>query len=216
LRYWVTQKNELLVQTRIIDTYLHKGDYSTATTKLNVLESAISSYPTHVQTELTDYVSYKEKMVALLSADSPLDSLSETDYSFVEDHANESEGIARYQAQELLCFFYGNCAEYALVIPQTSQSMAQIIPSEKTEIKRAFQAYPNPATDWVTIVMPEVEGQVQMTITDLSGRVILVETITKNLFNWDTKNMNNGTYLITLINLTTGERIGTEKVVLQH
>jgi hypothetical protein len=102
------------------------------------------------------------------------------------------------------------------VIPQTSQSMAQIIPSEKTEIKRAFQVYPNPATDWVTIVMPEVEGQVQMTITDLTGRVILVETITKNLFNWDTKTMSNGTYLITLINLTTGERIGAEKVVLQH
>ncbi len=216
LRNWVTQKNDLLVQTRIIDTYLNEGDYSTATTKLNVLESAISSYPTHVQAELTDYVSYKEKMVALLSTGSPLDSLSETDYSFVEDHANESEGIARYQAQELLCFFYGNCAEYALVIPQTSQSLAQIIPSEKTEIKRAFQVYPNPATDWVTIVMPELEGQVQMTITDLTGRVILVETITKNLFNWDTKSMSNGPYLITLINLTTGERIGDEKVVLQH
>jgi predicted S18 family serine protease len=212
----VTQKNDLLVQTRIIDTYLQKGDYSTASTKLTALVSAISSYPTHVQAELTDYVSYKEKIVALLSAGSHLDSLSVTDYSFVEDHANESEGIASYQAQELLCFFYGNCAEYALVIPQTSQSMAQIIPSEKTEIKRAFQVYPNPARDWVTIVMPEVEGQVQMTITDLTGRVILVETITKNLFNWDTKTISNGTYLITLINLTTGERIGAEKVVLQH
>lgn len=217
LRYWVAQKNDLMVQSRIIDSYLHEGDYSTATTKLSALESSISSYPTHVQAELTDYVSYKEKMVDLLSAGSPLDSLSETDYSFVEYHANESEGIARYQAQELMCFFYGNCAEYALVIPQTSQSMAQIIPtSERTEIKRAFEVYPNPAKDWVTIVMPEGEGQMQMTITDLTGRVILLETITKNLFNWDTKSMSNGTYLITLINLTTGERIGAEKVVLQH
>ncbi|MCC7453925.1 MAG: T9SS type A sorting domain-containing protein [Crocinitomix sp.] len=216
LRYWVNQKNDLLVQTRIIDTYLNEGDYSTATTKLNALESAISSYPMHVQTELTDYVSYKEKMVALLSSGSPLDSLSETDYTFVEAHANESEGIARYQAQELLCFFYGNCADYAVVFPQTTQSMAQVIPSEKTDIKRAFEVYPNPAKDWVTIVTPEVEGQAQLTITDLTGRVILVETISKNLFNWDTKTMSDGTYLITLINLTTGERIGAEKVVLQH
>jgi hypothetical protein len=213
LRNWVTQKNDLLVQTRIIDTYLHEGDYSTATAQLAALESSISSYPTHVHAELTDYVSYKEKMVALLSTESPLDSLSTTNYTFVENQAKKGVGIARYQAQELLCFFYGNCAEYPLLIPQSTQSMAQIIPSE---VKRAFQVYPNPATDWVTIVMPEVEGQVQMTITDLTGRVILVETITKNLFNWDTKTMSNGTYLITLINLTTGERIGAEKVVLQH
>ncbi len=205
-----------MVQTRIIDTYLHERDYSTATTQLAALESSISSYPTHVRAELTDYVSYKEKMVALLSTESPLDSLSTTNYTFVENQAKKGVGIARYQAQELLCFFYGNCAEYPLLIPQSTQSMAQIIPSEETEIKRAFQVYPNPARDWVTVLMPEVEGQVQMTITDLTGRVVLVETITKNLFNWDTKTMSNGTYLITLINLTTGERIGAEKVVLQH
>jgi len=72
-----------------------------------------------------DYISFKEKLIDLHQASVPLDSLSETDHNFMTDLAGNGVGLARYQSQELLCFFYGECAEY-LVNPDGQQSMAPI------------------------------------------------------------------------------------------
>lgn len=115
----------------MIDTYLQQGNYSAATGALTALDTYIQNYPTHLQDELTDYVNFKEKMIALFTASTPLDSLSETDHNFMSDLAENGEGLARYQAQELLCFFYNECAEYP-VITSTTTSMAPLFQDKDT------------------------------------------------------------------------------------
>ena len=210
----------------MIDTYLQQGNYAAATGALTALDTDIQNYPTHLQDELTDYVNFKEKMIALFTAGTPLDSLSETDHNFMTDLAENDEGLARYQAQELLCFFYGECAEYP-VITSTTTSMAPLLQDKDTEVSRSdrsFKIYPNPAQSWIAIELPAVDSPLLITVVDVSGRLIYQKELggingTDRLNAveiWDTHLIGNGVYLITITDVTSAENFGTQRIVIQH
>ena len=207
-----------------IDTYLQQGNYTAATGALTALDTDLQNYPTHLQNELSDYISFKEKMIDLFVADIPLDSLSETDHNFMTDLAENGEGLARYQAQELLCFFYEECAEYP-VITETQQSLAPIqIKTDTERSERTFKIYPNPAQSWVAIELPEVDSPLIITVVDLSGRLIYQKELggingTERLSTveiWDTQLIGEGVYLITIVDVISTESYGTQRVVIQH
>ena len=179
-------------------------------------------------------ITFKEKMIDLFVANIPLDSLSETDHDFMTDLAENGEGLARYQAQELLCFFYNECAEYP-VITSTTTSMAPLFQDMDTErlvlsavevsrSDRSFKIYPNPAQSWVAIELPAVDSPLIITVVDLSGRVIYQKQLngvanTDRLGTveiWDTQLIGNGVYLITITDVLSAESYGTQKVVIQN
>jgi len=179
-------------------------------------------------------ITFKEKMIDLFVADIPLDNLSETDHNFMTDLAENGEGLARYQAQELLCFFYNECAEYP-VITSTTTSMAPLFQDMDTErlvlsavevsrSDRSFKIYPNPAQSWVAIELPAVDSPLIITVVDLSGRVIYQKQLngvanTDRLGTveiWDTQLIGNGVYLITITDVLSAESYGTQKVVIQN
>ncbi|NOQ75428.1 MAG: T9SS type A sorting domain-containing protein [Crocinitomix sp.] len=217
IRHWIQQEDEILAETRIIDAYIQEGDFTTAQSKVNTLNTAIQTYPIHLQDELTDYVSFKNKVIAILSANSEFDNLAVADHTFLTDLANDGEGIARYQAQELLCFYYDECAEYPVVTMQVGGGLSPSFEQDKPKSEtQSFAVYPNPANNWVTIVLPESDLLMNVTIVDLTGRVIFNQLIDRSLFIWDTELVGNGTYLITITNENQTESLGTQKVVVQH
>ena len=217
IRYWIDEKADVLSETRIIDTYIEEGDYVNAQELVDSLDAQIQYYSDHLQDELTDYVSYKDKLIEILSNGTPLDSLSETDHTFMTDMAENGVGLARYQAQELLCFFYGECTEYPVILPQANLAPMSEPDGGLSEVEdRQFNIYPNPANDYLTIVLPNSDEPLQVTITDLTGRVVYREQVRKSLYNIDTNPLSGGNYLITVTNLNGDVNYGTQKVVIQH
>jgi hypothetical protein len=98
--------------------------------------------------------------------------------------------------QASVCMGQDNVVNEALnwinsITPVTS------IPNDKTEIK----VYPNPATDYLNIKIGSgrVGTAYVVTITDLSGRTIVAQTISKRNNIVDVEALMNGVYIITVI-----------------
>lgn len=77
------------------------------------------------------------------------------------------------------------------------------------EMEASFALYPNPANDWVTL--SGWEGAAQVTITDVSGRVVRIETLRNNRI--ETSMLTDGIYVVSLSN---GERTNSMRLIVQH
>ncbi|MFT5824263.1 MAG: hypothetical protein ACI8ZM_005529 [Crocinitomix sp.] len=86
---------------------------------------------------------------------------------------------------------------------------------EPTKLK----IYPNPASDQLTIELPNLNKAYQITLVDITGRVIMQTDVksdySENL-TWDTKSVANGTYLILMRDALTYESIIIQHVVISH
>jgi hypothetical protein len=149
-----------------------------------------------------------------------MDSLSVSDHLFITAIAENGEGLARYQAQELLCFFYNECAEYQIDM-SGGQNKAFIKEDnqERDENGVGFEVYPNPAYAQVTIKLPQIDAPLLITIVDINGKLVYTKKVVSDKVIseiWDAQNRDNGNYLISVRNLSTNEIIGTQKVTIQH
>ena len=79
-----------------------------------------------------------------------------------------------------------------------------------------FKIYPNPANDWVSIELPDIEDTFEIIIRDLSGRIVFTETANRNLVSWDISIISNGIYMVSVYSSNTQEVWGTQKVIVQH
>jgi len=226
IRYWINAKNDVLAKTREVDTYLQSGDYTEAETALTALDTDIQNYPDHLQDESTDYVAFKEKLIDLYSNGNPLDSLSEADHNFITDIAENGEGLGQYQAREMLCFFYNECADYPIDLIGQQNMAPTSTDAEALEVtvERTFKIYPNPAGTWVAIELPTVDEALHITVVDLTGRLVYQKQLgginnTDRLSAvevWDTSLIGEGNYLITITNMDGSVNYGTQMVVIQN
>lgn len=97
-------------------------------------------------------------------------------------------------------------------------ALCNVIDVEETTLPaESLTAYPNPASDILNVEVDlETSGKANLTIADLQGRVIQLETyetLQKGDFQFDVSDMANGTYLI---RLATEEGTKTMKFIVQH
>lgn len=76
------------------------------------------------------------------------------------------------------------------------------------------QLYPNPASDELIIHSGGEFHQVLLKVSDLTGRVVLEQSIEGSIFKLNTRNLVNGSYLVSL--LPEGKAGRTFKVIIQH
>ena len=190
-----------------------------------MLNIVVNNYPSHLQDEVDDFISFKTKTIAILSDSGHFANLDTTDYNFMVDMADNGVGIAQLQAQEILCFFYDVCAVRPIALPsqQNPQGPVQAIdlPIEVEEEASQFAVYPNPAKDWLSIVLPEKEllkngAEYQVTLTDLQGHHIYTKYTRRSLLILETHNLSSGTYIVRVFNTKTNENYGTEKIIIQQ
>ena len=77
------------------------------------------------------------------------------------------------------------------------------------EMEASFTLYPNPSNDWVTL--SGWDGAAQVTITDVSGRIVREETLRNNRL--ETSSLTDGIYVVSLAN---GERTNSIRLIVQH
>src|SRR3989339_407836 len=81
------------------------------------------------------------------------------------------------------------------------------------EEKYSVRVFPNPAHQFLTIESEELPVNTQVQLADISGRLMLEETISKNSqIHLDVSKFVPGTYVITLKNL--GKTIYTQKLIV--
>ncbi len=76
----------------------------------------------------------------------------------------------------------------------------------------SFTLSPNPATTSVTVTTPEGAESALLTITDITGRVIMTDVLTMVNRQWSIVNFSNGVYLVTVTD--SNGRSGTKKLVI--
>jgi len=73
-----------------------------------LLQNNLVNYPVHLHAELTDYISLKNQLIAIISQPVQLANLSETNHAFVQNLNINGIGLAHHEAQEILYFFMAN------------------------------------------------------------------------------------------------------------
>ncbi|MFN0174314.1 MAG: T9SS type A sorting domain-containing protein [Saprospiraceae bacterium] len=61
-----------------------------------------------------------------------------------------------------------------------------------------LRIYPNPATDWVHLLLPEAESEILLEVVDASGKTIIIQHIPKyeKVFNLNVKGLPSGAYTL--------------------
>jgi hypothetical protein len=76
-----------------------------------------------------------------------------------------------------------------------------------------FKLYPNPANQSVTVqfVTEEAYSAMQMMVYDITGKVIITQTVKDNLETININNLTSGMYLVTMV--ADGKVIGKRKLI---
>jgi hypothetical protein len=146
--------------------------------------------------------------------------LTQTQIADLQEIAQNSDGLAGIQAQNILSFGYGfaysNCAE--IMVDPVIKSAKK----DRTELnKRVFEpqvsVYPNPANDWVSFTYSILTtlDNAYLQITDIQGlpvKSLSVKT-PKGELVWDTRKETPGTYFY---KLTNGKYSTSGKIIIIH
>ena len=203
LRQWYSNLGGLNAAYLVAETYLEAGDIATAKRLMSGLASQYAyaeAYPDHYRA----YVQMFDLKVLLSESGRNWKDLTKAEIQALEVLADGDKGKASVQAQNVLRFFYGHTYEMPLFIPDGTVSQPventsnQLLVSPFVEMK----AYPNPARDYLTFEYhyPAEEEGVQITIVDITGRVIQQFELSDSSGQllWDTRGVVQGTYLYTL------------------
>ncbi|MBL7901315.1 MAG: SBBP repeat-containing protein [Bacteroidia bacterium] len=85
---------------------------------------------------------------------------------------------------------------------------------QQIELIKHLIIYPNPANDLVNIKAPGELEQIKLQIMDLAGRQVFEDNFSGSNYSLDTREMNNGIYLLTLS--VNGKTAVHEKIIIQH
>jgi hypothetical protein len=183
------------------------------------LDAAKSTFPTEIQPEIESFVKFKNWLIPILKIVGNIGQLSQNDLIFLRDIATNGKGKASYQAQNILCFFYNECAEYVVpgdVETRGLESNNEVYVSNE-KLQTLFKIHPNPAKEWLNVtLMNELlyNEKINLILTDLSGKIILATTFSTNSYSIDTRHIEAGVYLLSI--KSASGIIGTEKVIIQN
>jgi len=215
VKFWIEQKADVDAQVRLIDLYLQKNELAMAQTKINELDVDIENYPTHLQTEMQDVVDFKTEVISIMGNPGGLANMTEANHTFMSSMAINGVGVAKFQAQELLCFFFNECKNYDFDVLVENRAMPSN-PTDPIPKTLSFKLYPNPASEWVAFELPLDVTPVNITIVDAMGKVVFKNIVNKPIFIWDTIDLPNGTYIVQILNVENNIAVGTQSIIIQH
>ena len=91
--------------------------------------------------------------------------------------------------------------------------LAPALSVEELETETAFNIYPNPSNELVTIQVDELIMNMEISVINALGQTVYTEMATNNLTTINTSLFSEGLYLV---QLKSNDQITTEKLVIQH
>lgn len=191
-----------LKDLREIDFYLHQNDWNKAMNLTNNLSGTVSAYPAHLQNEVSTFVDLKLNLNQILSVPGMIADLSPQQLGILRYLADNGDGIARAQAENILCFFYGECGDHSLNVELAEQG---IMLDDNASIDKLideinFLLYPNPANEQVLLMINEFDETqtYYLELTRIDGAVIYERQVLESSTKIDLSDLKKGIYVIAL------------------
>jgi len=216
----IVNRFDPLQSLREIDAYLDENNIAKSKTLTQAINPNNNSYPTHLQNNISSFVSLKNLLNPVLDSAGKISQLDTSTLNSIRKLATEGVGFAKAEAQNILCFFYNECDAIELMTQsQTQQQFIQTsgIKSKITDkiSQTQFSLFPNPANGSVKLIWEnKTDHSITIKIVDLLGKTILIQEGKDNEFDWNTRKIANGTYFVSIHKGS--EYLGTRKVLIQH
>ncbi|WNJ16660.1 T9SS type A sorting domain-containing protein [Pontibacter sp. G13] len=226
VRYWLERRGTFEDHYALVETYISTEAYDSAQT---VLDSILVRFTGTLEDDqlVTVHAAYSQ----LVSwhhqrevAGIPLTNLSGEQISALRNIASLEGGRASTLAQNILCFFHGECVEH----PQSemeggaSARLSGPLPDPVELIRESYyqaHAFPNPGDGHITIEwsVVSIEGELELQVLDIQGRQVTTHSIGEKQGQWliDSRDFPSGTYFHRLVDAQ-GEILASDKIVIIH
>ncbi len=209
IKDWIIFGDDTLYKTQLIDLYIQQLDFTNAYIEINNLRNELTTYPQQLQIEISDFIRLKELIIPILSQGNTLYDLSQNTKNQITGIADNGKGLAKYQAQEILCFFFDQCISRNLTIPQGGSQSSNKEYSVVID-KNNISIFPNPASDIAIIYFKDMnmDDSCRVEIFNLQGQKLKTLEMKEQKLQFDISDLSSGLYLIKVsdgINTYTGK-----------
>jgi len=204
LRNWLGNIASYEADKQVISTYLYEGDYSSADNLLNLIPDLYNLEGEKLQ-EFNDYRDLLVLQINLKQESRNIFMLSNSEKSQLIALADNSSGSAKYGAQNILSFVYGdNYCDCITPIDggnkSTTTSYVYSIDDIAHAMGLSINIKPNPATIYSSIdyTLPLGAAQAVLQLINVEGKTVHTESIvgTQGQITFDVRNYPSGAYII--------------------
>ena len=128
-------------------------------------------------------------------------------------------GYAQVQAQNILCFWLGECknAPNPQILINNGNKNSSDSDNDHfeqgREEEKSFKLFPNPTQNYVTIAFKELSAHSTIQIVDMNGKVMYQQNIDNKEMSINLTNLEKGIYMVFV--LQDNNVIGREKLIIQ-
>ncbi len=206
LRYWWTRIGTRHAQYSLAESYIKDNQSNRYEAQLRNLSRDLTDFDVQMK-ENEDYVSLYGIKSKVLKSGRSWKQMTSSEIEQVRRIANSTRGDAGVQANNILCYAFGECKP--LEVPRFGslegiQGLKAQTPNASNAAKSGnqFVAYPNPAHGTIHVDY-NLEGKFEdayISLIDFTGREIKRQKIYANRsqVQWQTEQMQSGLYLITI------------------
>ena len=212
-------RGDVLMGAQLADDFLSLGNVNQCDQQLDqITANLVPGGNLILQQELADFVTFKKYILTLVDQYGNLNNLSQTHQAQLQTYANSLSGRGKAQAQNMMCFHFGQCQENFPSLNGSGVNRRATEVEEQQLNNQALQEYisivPNPAHTHLIIQLAGNEEFVsRFEIADLSGKLVLQGYISGEQYQVNTKNLAEGVYFLFVQTDTTRY---TKKFVVSH
>lgn len=197
---WIHTRNDALRFPQLVDYYWSVGDTNAVNAHLDSINNYAETLPEgDLQTELNDFKNYKTTMKSLVDRYGILQGLDSTSEATLRTIISTKTGMAKVQAQNILCYFLGECQTAPTppiagekggsetFEPEALQTMAEAL---------ELHLYPNPTSGSITVNLDTEALPLTIRIFDLEGRERLATVANSNNHLIDVSHLGTGSYFV--------------------
>lgn len=201
IRFWLERKRDLRAYYDLAASYMEENLFTEAALSLKALPNVDCfgvGYDNPNLETMTNYIGFRQ---ALFQDERSIAQLTEQEIDELILYTEGEDEIVASAAQNILCFFYGICDDKHTPLPIDDEIVIKSGKANNVQLNAEFsiQVFPNPADSYTTIEweFPSQDVKGNLVITDIVGNVIVQERLSsqQGQWLWDTRNINNGTYI---------------------
>ncbi|NPD47921.1 C25 family cysteine peptidase [Lentimicrobium sp. S6] len=219
LRNWLGNLQKLESDKQIVGTYLYEEDYTSATSLLNMIPSLYELEGDDLQS-FNDFKGLMNIQIGLGQQGKNIFNLSNADKAQLSDYANYSTGSAKYGAQSILSFVYGDefcdCVSPVGKSDKGTESFSYTENDIASAIGLSVVVKPNPANVYASFdyELPIGYEKANISIINTEGEVVYQDKLTGSIgqLTLDVSNYKSGAYLY---KIQVGKYTYTETLIVQ-
>ncbi|MCK9423614.1 MAG: T9SS type A sorting domain-containing protein [Bacteroidales bacterium] len=218
IRNWFANLQSMTSDYQIIDSWLQEKNTISALSLLNLLPQTYNLTGDEL-IEFNYYKDLKSLQANLITQGRNIFQLNQDEKDILNDIAQNSNGTAGTQAQNILEFGYDykflDCA--VIAEDHTKSSKAKHTKADNNVLEPSVSAFPNPSNEWCAIryAIPRAGTKAVIQINDLNGQLVKIFEIShsRGQVVWDVRDVSPGIYFSSL---KTEKFIKTGKLIVIH